>query len=121
MDNGGILLRGTRSLPQQASSSSHQLSLHHTLIQNKTTEHWQGKWAILDAHGNHQVIFVSVSCRGPNFRPIRSEAESVTNVNKTQNWDWSSPSPKEQKVGERERAEEDKMGGKGRNERLGEK
>ena len=112
VDSGGFLLRGTRSLPQQTSSSSHQLRLHHTLIQNKTKTHWQGKWAILDAHGNHHVIFSSVSCRGPNFRPIRSEAESVTNVNKTKNWDWSSPAPKEEKVGQRERAEEDKMGEK---------
>lgn len=78
------------------------------LIQNKTKKHWQGKWVILDALGNHQFIFLSVSCRGPNLRPIRSEAESVTNVNKTKNWDWSSPG----KVGERERAEEDKMGEK---------
>ena len=108
MDNGGFLLGRTRSLPQQTSSSSHQLRLHHTLIQNKTKKHWQGKWVILEALGNHQVIFLSVSCRGPNFRPIRSEAESVTKVNKTKSWDWSSPG----KVGERERAEEDKMGEK---------
>ena len=37
----------------------------------------------------------------------------MTNINKTKNWDWSCPAQKEEKVGERERAEDkDKMGEK---------
>ena len=45
----------------------------------------------------------------------------MTNVNKTENWEWSSPAQKEEKVGEIEQKIRTKWVRKGRNERLEEK